>query len=84
MNVVWLKRDVRLLDHEPLCLAASRGEPIVLLYVYEDCLLSSDTYHEAHHTFINDGLADLDAKVCELSDTRCGKPDHAPDPLYHS
>ena len=72
MNVVWLKRDVRLVDHEPLCLAASRDEPTLLLYVYERCHLKSDTYHEAHHIFINDGLADLDAKVREISDTGDG------------
>ena len=54
---------MRLLDHEPLTLAAARAEPTVILYVYEDCHLKSDTYHAAHHVFINDGLADLDAKI---------------------
>ena len=72
MNVVWLRRDVRLRDHEPLCLAASRDEPMLLLYVYEDCHLKSDTYHEAHHTFINGGLADLDAQVRLITDTGGG------------
>ena len=72
MNVVWLRRDVRLRDHEPLCLAASRNEPMLLLYVYEDCHLKSDTYHEAHHTFINGGLADLDAQVRLITDTGGG------------
>ena len=72
MNVVWLKRDARLLDHEPLYLAASRDEPMVLLYVYEDCHLKSDTYHEAHHNFINEGLADVDAKVRKIADTGGG------------
>lgn len=72
MNVVWLKRDVRLVDHEALAISASGIEPTLLLYVYEDCHLQSDTYHEAHHTFINDGLADLDAKVRRISDTGQG------------
>ena len=66
MNVVWLKRVVRLVDHEPLCLAASRDEPTLLLYVYEQCHLKSDTYHEAHHSFINDGLADLDLSLIHI------------------
>lgn len=72
MNVVWLKRDARLLDHEPLCISAAREEPTLLLYVYEDCHLTSDTYHEAHHTLVNDGLADLDAKVKAIADTGGG------------
>ena len=69
MNVVWLKRDVRLIDHEPLSLAVSQPEHMILLYVYEDCHLGSDVYHEAHHQFINEGLADLDAKVRAIADS---------------
>ena len=72
MNVVWLKRDVRLTDHEPLCLAAKCAEPTLLLYVYEPCHLQSDTYHEAHHNFINEGLAELDEQVRALSSGGAG------------
>lgn len=67
MNVVWLKRDVRLLDHEPLALAARSSLPVLLLYVYERCHMESEVYHEAHHNFINDGLVDLDTKVRTLA-----------------
>jgi deoxyribodipyrimidine photo-lyase len=63
MNVVWLKRDVRFVDHEPLALAAADKLPCVVLYIYEPELLASDTYHESHHKFINEGLAELDAKL---------------------
>lgn len=63
MNVVWLKRDARLTDHEPLSLAARSDLPLLLLAVYEPCHLTSDTYHEAHHGFINEGLAEMDASV---------------------
>jgi deoxyribodipyrimidine photo-lyase len=63
MNVVWLKRDVRFTDHEPLSLAAAGTLPCVVLYIYEPELLTSDTYHESHHKFINEGLAELDAKL---------------------
>ena len=44
MNVVWLKRDVRLIDHEPLSLAAAEKLPCVVIYIYEPELLTSDTY----------------------------------------
>jgi len=67
--VVWLKRDVRLSDHQCIALAARQSEmPIVLLYVYERCHLQSDTYHESHHAFINQGLAELEL-ACEQSRT---------------
>lgn len=73
MNVVWLKRDVRLSDHQCIALAARQSEmPIVLLYVYERCHLQSDTYHESHHAFINQGLAELDASVRAISDSGGG------------
>jgi deoxyribodipyrimidine photo-lyase len=67
MNVVWLKRDVRFLDHEPLSLAASEGLPCVVLYVYEHQFMTSDNYHESHHTFINEGLSELDTKLRAVS-----------------
>lgn len=63
MNVVWLKRDVRLDDHEPLALAAKSDVPCIVLYVYESELMRSDTYHESHHRFINEGLAELNDKL---------------------
>ena len=63
MNVVWLKRDVRFADHEPLSLAAAEELPCVVLYVYEPAILQSDTYHESHHVFINEGLSELNSKL---------------------
>ena len=72
MNVVWLKRDVRLTDHEPLCLALACEEPVLLLYIYEPAHLQSDTYHESHHIFINEGLAELDEQARALSGGAAG------------
>ena len=63
MNVVWIKRDARLHDHEPLALAAAEALPCIVMFVYEPELLESDTYHESHHKFINEGLEELHAKL---------------------
>jgi deoxyribodipyrimidine photo-lyase len=63
MNVVWIKRDARVVDHEPLSLAAAETLPCVVLYIYEPAHLSSAVYHESHHRFINEGLSELDAKL---------------------
>ena len=35
INVVWIKRDIRVVDHAPLVNASQRGLPIVVLYVIE-------------------------------------------------
>jgi deoxyribodipyrimidine photo-lyase len=67
MDVVWLKRDARIVDHEPLATAAKSELPVLLLYVYERCHMESDVYHESHHDFINEGLQDLAAAVRALT-----------------
>jgi deoxyribodipyrimidine photo-lyase len=60
MNVqlVWLKRDLRILDHAALFEAAARG-PVIALYVYEPEWLDSAECDPAHLHFINDSLAEL-------------------------
>lgn len=35
INIVWLKRDLRLEDHEPLCEAEKAGQPYVILFLVE-------------------------------------------------
>lgn len=63
MDVVWLKKDVRLHDHAPLSsLAADRcnNRPCIILYLYEPDQLSEGTVHGSHVAFVNEGLVDLD------------------------
>jgi deoxyribodipyrimidine photo-lyase len=62
MEVVWLKRDLRLRDHAPLAEAATHG-PLLCVYVYEPELLGHETTHAAHLHFINASLAELDAEL---------------------
>jgi deoxyribodipyrimidine photo-lyase len=57
-SVVWLKRDLRIDDHEPICRAAERG-PVIILYVYEPSLLRSPEFDPQHLRFINESLVDL-------------------------
>lgn len=47
MQVVWLKRDIRLRDHKPLIEATKRG-PLVLLYVYEPEVYRNHDYDACH------------------------------------
>ncbi|MEZ4460657.1 MAG: deoxyribodipyrimidine photo-lyase [bacterium] len=62
IQVVWLKRDLRLVDHRPLASAAARGD-VVMLYIYEPSIVSADDYDGCHLDFINESLAELDAEL---------------------
>lgn len=62
MQVVWLKRDLRLADHQPLAEAAARG-PALLMYIYEPEILASAEFDSSHLTFINQSLAELRGAV---------------------
>lgn len=59
INIVWLKRDVRWLDHEPLQKAIENGLPVLLLYVFEPSLLNAPQYDLRHWRFVYQGLQDM-------------------------
>jgi len=65
VDVVWLKKDVRLHDHAPLSRIAARGSSrsFIILYLYEPDQLSEKTVHGSHVAFINEGLVDLDLRL---------------------
>jgi deoxyribodipyrimidine photo-lyase len=70
MDVVWLKRDVRLVDHEPLFIAGASGRNFMLLYMYEPDQLFHETVHGSHIAFVNEGLDELDKRLQKLSGRR--------------
>ncbi len=59
INVVWLKRDLRLTDHRPLKLAEASDLPTLLLYVFEPILLEDPHYSERHWRFVTESLTDM-------------------------
>ena len=63
MDVVWLKKDVRIHDHGPLNMAASCGRPFCIVYIYEPDQLSHHSVHGSHVYFANEGLEDLDMRL---------------------
>ncbi|WOJ92159.1 deoxyribodipyrimidine photo-lyase [Congregibacter variabilis] len=58
-SLVWLKRDLRLRDHEPLCAGLNAGSPVILLYCFEPELLSDPHYTDRHWRFVWESLQDL-------------------------
>ena len=54
MNIVWFKRDLRLLDHAPLARAIELGQPLLLLYIVEPALLKDPHYRDFNFNIIFD------------------------------
>lgn len=61
--VVWLKRDLRLTDHQPLMDAAASGLAVLLLYCFEPMLLSDPHYSARHWRFVRESLEDLQTRL---------------------
>ena len=61
--VVWLKRDLRLSDHQPLLDAAASGLPVLLLYCFEPLLLADPHYSARHWRFVRESLQDIQQRV---------------------
>ncbi len=63
MNIVWLKRDLRLLDHEPLFKAILCNEPFIILYCFEPSLLNDCHYSQRHFDFVKQSLVDINQEL---------------------
>ena len=63
MVVVWFKRDLRLLDHEPLVRAIASNQNILLLYSFEPLWVNDHHYSLKHLDFIKQSLADLQRQL---------------------
>lgn len=75
MVVVWLKRDLRLLDHEPLMEAIALGQKIMLLYCFEPLWVNDIHYSQMHINFIKQSLVDMqrqlqpfDTQICVVEE----------------
>ena len=62
VNIVWLKRDLRLSDHEPLAESTQAGLTL-LYYVFEPLLIDDPHYEERHWRFIWQSLQDLNIQL---------------------
>ena len=61
-RLVWFKRDLRVVDHAPLCDAAARG-PVLCLYVVEPSLWQQADAATQHYRFIVESLHELNAAL---------------------
>ncbi len=61
-QVVWLKRDLRLFDHEPLVRACLAGQ-VLLLYVFEPLITQHPEMSKRHEQFIRESLIDIEERL---------------------
>ena len=57
-NIVWFKKDLRVLDHKPLKLSVEDG-PTLAVYVIEEQWLNSKECSDFHKQFLKDSLIEL-------------------------
>jgi deoxyribodipyrimidine photo-lyase len=63
INIVWLKRDLRLQDHEPLFRAEKAGLPYKIVYLFEPTLMSTPDTSKRHLQFVYHSLLGMNAQL---------------------
>ncbi len=63
INIIWFKRDLRLLDHAPLRFAIDDGLPVLLIYIFEPSVMNYDDSDVRHWRFVHESLMDMKAKL---------------------
>ena len=67
INLVWLKRDLRLTDHLPLVRAIDEQIPTIVFYCFEPHLMNAEEYSDRHWRFIHQSLQDLNQQLEKFS-----------------
>lgn len=63
INIVWFKRDLRLVDNESLFAAHNSGLPLLLVYFFEPSVMSYDDADVRHWRFVYESITDLQKKL---------------------
>jgi deoxyribodipyrimidine photo-lyase len=63
MEVVWLKRDLRVHDHAPLVAACTSGRAVLPLYIFEPEMWAQADASGRQFAFLAEALADLDRSL---------------------
>ena len=70
LQIVWFKRDLRVVDHRPLAMAAERG-PVLPLYVAEPDLWAQPDASARQWDFAAECLAELQRSLAKLGQPLC-------------
>jgi len=61
--IVWLKRDLRLIDHEALYYAQQQDLPVLLVYCFEPSVMQYPDSDIRHWRFVYQSLQDMQQKL---------------------
>ena len=67
INIVWLKRDLRLHDNEAIANAIIAKKRFLIVFVFENMLMDDPHYSERHWNFIKESLVDINAELDALN-----------------
>ena len=65
MQLVWLKRDLRIQDHAALSEGCKAGQ-VLCFYVYEPSLIRSKEWDSSHGAFLNESLDSLEKDLQKI------------------
>lgn len=63
INIVWIKRDIRTQDHEPLYWAEKRGIPYIIIFIFEPSLIEYPDTSLRHIQFQFQSLLDMNQSL---------------------
>ena len=63
INIVWIKRDLRTLDHESFHAAESKNIPYLPVYIFDKDLIDYPDTSDRHLGFIYYSLIDINKKL---------------------
>ncbi|MFM7233557.1 MAG: deoxyribodipyrimidine photo-lyase/cryptochrome family protein [Flavobacteriales bacterium] len=63
INVVWMKRDLRTQDHEPLMLAEKAGKPYIIIFCFEPSIIRHPDTSDRHLQFQYQSLQQINEKL---------------------
>ena len=63
INLVWLKRDLRLHDNEAISSAIKSGKRFLIFYAFEKILLNDLHYNVRHWDFIKQSIVDINKEL---------------------
>lgn len=65
-DVVWLKKDLRVVDHEAFFTAVESGNEVVALFIYEPEVMGAADFSRRHFLFQNECLEELDGVLGKM------------------
>ena len=67
IDIVWLKRDLRLQDNEALSNACKSGNRFLICYFFEPSIAQDPHYSQRHFNFIKQSLQDINEQLISFN-----------------